>query len=257
MSADPENRLANVERILDRMALASEKNKQEFEERLRKREEEAAAWRKEDEARRKEDEARRKEDEARMRKREAEDEARRKEDEARRKETEAWRKDSEAAAKKLHAELAETGRYIAAVGKQIGGLDDNFGHMVETLFADSLRESLTFNGVHYDKVVCNFAVRNGAQDEAEFDTLMFNDEAVALVEIKSRLHPNFVDEMVYKKAANFRRWLPEYAQRKLYLGIGTMSFSVEAAKRAEKLGVSLLCQKGNKIEYAVAATKSF
>jgi hypothetical protein len=112
---------------------------------------------------------------------------------------------------------------------------------------------MEFAGVHFDgvdnKFKCSMKMPDGSIVRDQFDIVLVNDNAVAVVEVKYSAKDSYPRKMVEQKVPNFRTLFPRYAGYKIYLGLGSMSFSDEVVREAKKLGVGLLKQVGEAIEY--------
>ncbi|MDR0867852.1 MAG: hypothetical protein LBP75_05170, partial [Planctomycetota bacterium] len=84
-----------------------------------------------------------------------------------------------------------------------------------------------------------------------------NKKAVALISLKYRVRKSDVKDMVERQVVNFRQLFPEYDGYKIYLGIGGMSFDKGVIDEAKKLGIGLLQQKGEIVEYVNDEVKPY
>jgi Holliday junction resolvase-like predicted endonuclease len=91
----------------------------------------------------------------------------------------------------------------------------------------------------------------------EFDVVMYNGTSIAIIEIKYRVHQDFLNTLATSKVENFRKLFPMYAKHKIYLGIASMSFNKEVISEAKKLGIGILKQKGDTIEYDTEYMKAY
>jgi len=152
--------------------------------------------------------------------------------------------------KDLFAKLAEK---QAETWAMIGGMSKSDGEFAENLFFHSLEKSKTFAGVHFDTVSNKFGrskkMPNGTKLEDQFDIVMANDNAVAIIEVKYRARSEDPKEMIERKVPNFRKLFSDYADSKIYLGLGSFSFDDRTTKEAEKLGIGLLKVSGDMVEY--------
>ncbi|MDR2580540.1 MAG: hypothetical protein LBC85_06050 [Fibromonadaceae bacterium] len=135
----------------------------------------------------------------------------------------------------------------------IGGMGRSNGAFAENLFFHSLEKSKTFAGVHFDTVSNKFKrlkkLPDGTKLEDQFDIVMTNDDAIAIIEVKYKAQDDDVKKMIEKKIPNFKALFSDYAGYKIYLGLGSFSFDEYTAKEAEKLGVGLLQVSGDTVEY--------
>ncbi|MDR3182994.1 MAG: hypothetical protein LBT89_08785 [Planctomycetaceae bacterium] len=179
------------------------------------------------------------EQEQRIRKESAKQEQRLREESARREQR--IREEDEQRKKDLDERFRE-------VSLEIGGIGHSNGAFAEEYFINSLKASMTFGGIKFDEIHPHIStLRNGVRDE--FDIIMANRSVVALIEVKYRVKRDFLITLTTRKVENFRMLLPDYADRTIYLGIGSMSFTDDVIAAAKGLGVGILKQTGETIEY--------
>lgn len=73
---------------------------------------------------------------------------------------------------------------------------------------------------------------------------MYNADSVAIIEVKHKVHPSDLDDLLGKKLSNFKALFPRFAATAIYLGIAGMSIPPTVAQKAEKAGVAVLRQVG-------------
>jgi len=84
---------------------------------------------------------------------------------------------------------------------------------------------------------------------AQFDIVLLNGDSIALIEAKYKADEEDVKELVEKKVPNFRFLYREFANYKLYLGIGSLVLKDRVVQEAKKLGIGLMEQHGDAVEY--------
>ncbi|GHV68558.1 hypothetical protein FACS1894199_15970 [Bacteroidia bacterium] len=179
-------------------------------------------------------------------KRAAEAEKRREEyDKRREKESAEW-----------HASWKELKEYQANVSKEIGGIASNNGYFAEEYFINALQKKKTFAGIRYDHVGPNIKAFDGTLQD-EFDIVMYNGSSIAIIEVKYRVHPDFLTTLTTKKVQNFRKLFPKFAKHKIYLGIASMSFNAEVIIGAKKLGIGMLKPQGDTLECDTEHIKAY
>ncbi|GBU25081.1 hypothetical protein R83H12_01720 [Fibrobacteria bacterium R8-3-H12] len=155
--------------------------------------------------------------------------------------------------KKTAAAQEETDRLFKKLGLNVAGISNSNGKFAEELFYDSLESSKTFAGVHFDAVSNVFGgterMPDGTMLQDQFDIVMINDNAVAIIEIKYKADRDYPKKMAKEKVNNFRVLFPKYSNYKIYLGLGSLVFEKRVVDEAKKHGIGLLKQKGNTIEY--------
>jgi len=147
----------------------------------------------------------------------------------------------------------ETDRQIKEVSRQLGGMGNSNGDFAEEFFYNSLRETMTFAGVHFDMISDKFRTRRIMPDKtekkAQFDIVLHNGDSLALIEVKYKAELEDVEEMIEEKVPNFRFLYPQYAKYKLYLGIGSLVLKDRIVQEAKKLGIGLMEQRGDAVEH--------
>jgi len=155
--------------------------------------------------------------------------------------------------KKITAMQEENARLIKAMQREIGGMGNSNGEFAEEFFYNSLKETMTFAGIHFEYISDKFARQKKMPDKtevrAQFDIVLLNGDSLALIEAKYKADEEDVKEMIEKKIPNFKFLYPEYAKHKLYLGIGSLVLKDRVVQEAKKLGIGLMEQRGDAVEY--------
>ncbi len=142
---------------------------------------------------------------------------------------------------------------IAATNASVNGISDSNGMFAEELFFNTLSEKKEFAGIHFDDVADDFGymlkLSDGTRLKDQFDIVMLNDVAVALVEVKYRARKADVKTLAGQKVKNFKILFPVYKDLKIYLGLGALAYEDDVIDEARKYGIGLLKQVGNAIEY--------
>lgn len=138
---------------------------------------------------------------------------------------------------KGEAQLAETKRILSGIGI-------NLGQAAEDFFAHSLQKNKKLGKVKFDAVALQLKGHKGKVQD-EFDVVMYNGNSVGLVEVKHKVHPADVEQLITRKLPNFRALFPAYQGAAFYLGIAGMSIPQEVVEIAENEGVAVLRQVGD------------
>ena len=168
--------------------------------------------------------------------------------------------EEEAEKKKREDEWNRIKEYIRRVQKEVGGISKGNALMAEEYFFYSLERSKTFGGIHFDDVDRNvYEARHVNRDLliGEYDIVMTNKDAVCVLEVKYRVRTEDVARLSGEIAKNFRLLFPQYANMKLYLGIGGMSFEGISEKRAKELGIGILKLNGDAVEIDDTELKAY
>ena len=192
-------------------------------------------------------EARRKEAEERQEAQRKEAEIWRKEIKALQKETEARRKEAEIQHKETEAQVKKTSesleKGIKDLRKIVGDLGNSWGDLCENLIRGNLAERLKERGIEVEKVVTN--IKN---EFSEFDIVAINGEEIVVVEVKSKLDSNDVQNFL-GQIKKFKGLWPRLSKgKKVY---GAMAFVASArpsaVTKAEKAGLFVISGTGDVI----------
>jgi len=148
---------------------------------------------------------------------------------------------------KFDQDMAEISAQLKKNSIQIGGISNNQGYHAEQFFQDIFEKKLEFGGVKYDEMIPNLAYK-GKKGEIEFDIALVNGDSIALIEVKNRIHPDFVKELAEERVEKFREFFREFENYKVYLGIAGFSFSDEVLDRASAYGIGVIKQVGDSVE---------
>jgi len=155
----------------------------------------------------------------------------------------------------------ETARVVKEVSEQLGGMGNSNGDFAEEFFYNSLKDTMTFAGIRFDTISDKFArtkiMPDKTERKAQFDIVLHNGKAIALIEVKYKARLEDVRKMVEKKLPNFRLLFPEYSKYKLYLGIGSLVLKDRIIQEAKKLGIGLMEQRGDAVEYKTSCVKVY
>jgi hypothetical protein len=128
--------------------------------------------------------------------------------------------------------VKETARQLQDLKAQVSGVSDNIGLSAEEYFQTAFAKNLNFAGIRFDEMQANTTKTRGGKS-CEFDIVLVNHDAVALIEAKHRVRKAFPEEMAVEKVAAFRSLFPEYKDYKLYLGIAGFSMDGDAVKTVD------------------------
>jgi Holliday junction resolvase-like predicted endonuclease len=126
-------------------------------------------------------------------------------------------------------------------------MGQNQGDVAEEFFYNSLEDSPTLGGIHYDFKDKSWRKRSGKVQD-EFDIVLVNAEHVALIEVKYKAHANDLAKILDKKISNFKILFPEYASYQHHLGFASLHMNDELKQSALDAGVMVLQRKGDVME---------
>ncbi len=154
-------------------------------------------------------------------------------------------------------QIADQSKQIADQSKQIGGIDDNTGRHAEQFFQNVFAENKVFGGIEYDEIILNMAHKERDGERVEFDIVLENGKAVALIEVKNRIRSHFVQKLAEKRVKKFREYFPRYKDYDVYLGIAGFSLDKAVLEMARKYGVGIIRQVGKGIEMKEGRLKKY
>jgi hypothetical protein len=131
----------------------------------------------------------------------------------------------------------------AEIWRQIGGISNSNGEVAEEYFINAFQQNPKLNGETYKDVTPN--VRFPGLDD-EYDIFLSNNKSIAIIEIKYNVKQDDIGRLK-KKAENFRKFLPEYNKRKLYLGLASLSFRKTTEQKIIDEGIAAIKQVGDKM----------
>jgi hypothetical protein len=154
---------------------------------------------------------------------------------------------SELAAVEMRQVMAQMGSRLDSMGILVGNVGRNQGDVAEEFFYNSLEDSPTLGGIHYDYKGKSWRKQLGKVQD-EFDIVLVNAEHVALIEVKYKAHANDLAKMLDKKISNFKVLFPEYANYQHHLGFASLHMNDELKQSALDAGVMVLQRKGDVME---------
>jgi len=161
----------------------------------------------------------------------------------------------------FNEKFEKLGIFVKDINSNVVGIGNSNGEFAEEYFHNSLKNKMEFAGVHFDDISTAFKRLRKAPDgkriEDQFDIVMLNGEAAAIIEIKYKARKGDPKQMVSQKISNFRFLFPDHAKLKIYLGLAAFTFEESAVKEAKELGIGLLKQVGETIEYETKWVRAY
>ena len=141
---------------------------------------------------------------------------------------------------------ADFDRRMKEINKTLGGWANNHGTFAEEYFYNSFENGKkNFFGEHFDEIKKKWSSSwQGVEDE--YDIVLCNHTAVAIIEVKYKAHVNDIPA-VLKKAETFRILFPNYKDFKIYLGLASLAFYPELEQECIKEGIAIIKQVGDTV----------
>jgi len=152
--------------------------------------------------------------------------------------------------------MAKLDEKLKEIGERIGGISDNQGFHAEQFFQDVFKRKLEFGMVKYYEMIPNLTYRDKGVN-IEFDIALLNGNSIALIEVKNRIHPNFVRELAEERIEKFREYFPRYKDYSAYLGIAGFSFCDEVLDQASRYGIGIVKQVGDGVEIEASNLRAY
>jgi len=146
----------------------------------------------------------------------------------------------------LSEKFSHTEKLFAQTREQIGGISRSNGEFCEEYFINSFKENPTLLGEKYDRVL-EYHKPEPVVINDEYDLILRNGTTVALIEMKYKASTHDVGKM-FSKLETYRINFSMFKDYKIYLCLASFRFPKAVRERAEKEGIVLIQQRGEKIE---------
>jgi hypothetical protein len=149
--------------------------------------------------------------------------------------------------KRTEEQIARNDRMLTEkldrMGITLGNIGQNQGDVAEEFFFQSLIKDNRLGSIRFDDVVKNMEKHRGHIQE-EYDLVMTNGDAIAVVEVKYKAHKNDLDKLD-RKMKHFKQLFPIYRAYKQYGAIATFHINDDAKEEALKRGYFVLQRSGD------------
>ncbi|MEO0206999.1 MAG: NERD domain-containing protein [candidate division WOR-3 bacterium] len=147
--------------------------------------------------------------------------------------------------KKLSIQISKVSEEVRNTTKAVANLKGIWQDYTEDTIREGLKYALSKLGFKGFKVMSNVKVEKG-DDNMEVDGIVLGDDYVIVLEVKTTLRVDDVDEFVEELEKRFLRFFPEYKGYKLYGAVAGMKFQQFADRYANKRGLIVLKHKDGK-----------
>ncbi len=151
-----------------------------------------------------------------------------------------------------NAQMKRTDEKLERIGITLGNISNNQGSVAEEFFYNSLAQTQTLAGIHYDIVYKNMTA-NANKIQDEYDIVMVNGKDIAIIKVKYKTHEGDLDKLLTKKYENFKKLFPMYKDYNHHLVLATFSLYDDLKEMALANGVTVLQREGDTIESFVSA----
>ena len=170
---------------------------------------------------------------------------------------EEWRKEWDKGMQELKNSQAETDKIVKQNAKQLGGIGNNLGAETTEFFYNSFKYgNKEIFGEKFDDVFTEEKRKTIKGYEDEYDILLFNGQAVCIIEVKTKADTSDVLDMGRKKIT-FRKNFPEHNAKRLYLAMASKKFHPLTEKACKENGIAMIKQVGNTVAIFDENLKTF
>ena len=225
MDKDSDNKrktptIADIMKVLDRIAADREAEREASKIEDKKRQEEADkrqadAEKRQEEADKRQADAEKRQEEAD--KRQADAEKRQEEADKRQADAEKRQAESDKQLQSLKEELRSVGEYVKEVGKNVGNVRNQWGDIAEYLVAGDFSNIIKEHfGIDIKRTLHSFGGKHGGKNW-EIDAFATNDDVVIIGEVKLTLTKDAIDKFVNGSLSDFYLYFPElHGHKKIY-----------------------------------------
>ena len=173
------------------------------------------------------------------------------------KELEKWQEKWDKGMQELKNSQAETDKIVKQNAKQLGGIGNNLGAETTEFFYNSFKYgNKEIFGEKFDDVFTEEKRKTIKGYEDEYDILLFNGQAVCIIEVKTKADTSDVLDMGRKKIT-FRKNFPEHNAKRLYLAMASKKFHPLTEKACKENGIAMIKQVGNTVAIYDENLKTF
>jgi len=147
----------------------------------------------------------------------------------------------------LDKRFIETAVEMEKLNKHLGSISKNNGDMAEEYFFSAFRKDKIFMNEQYDRIQKGFFYSFECP-RGEFDIVLFNGKSVAIIEVKYKARSENINiEDLISRIERFKKYVPEYKNHNIYLGVAAMSFKSGLASKLHNAGIATIHPMGKKM----------
>ena len=154
--------------------------------------------------------------------------------------------------KRTDEQMKRTDEKLKRMGITLGNVTNNQGDVAEEFFFQSLIKDNRLGSIRFDDVVKNMEKHRGKIQE-EYDLVMTNGDALAVVEVKYKVHQHDLDKLD-RKMRHFKQLFPIYQHFKQYGAIASFHINDDAKAEALRRGYFVLQRSGDLVHTEASAS---
>ncbi len=150
--------------------------------------------------------------------------------------------------------IAETGKQIKDTNQQLKETDKKIEKLigrwslfVEGLVLPAAKKLFHERGIEIEHISQHAEVTRNGQEGIEIDILGVNGEYAVLIEAKSTLDVQAIDEHL-ERLSKFKTFFPEYRDKKAIGAVAGIVIRSDAARYAYKQGLFVIAQSGDTVK---------
>ncbi len=169
------------------------------------------------------------------------------------KQTDEQMKKTDEQMKKTDEQMKKTDEKLERIGIYLGNVTRNQGDVAEEFFFNSLVNQPHLGSIYFNEITTNMKRHRGNIQE-EYDLFLTNGDAIAIVEVKYKAHPNDLDKLD-RKIKNFKLLFPIYEDYKLYGALAGFYINDDTKNEALTRGYFVLQRSGDLIHTECPASQ--
>lgn len=163
---------------------------------------------------------------------------------------------TEAQIERTEAQIAKTERQVEKTNQTVERFIGNYSYRAEQFFIKAIKkQALKIGDFQFDELYPNFT-KQSRHSGIEIDALLVNSRVVAIVEIKTTLHPNDIERMS-DKIKRFRQQCPNYNELKLLVVVAGETVYQESKEKALEEGYVVLESDHEKMKMDLSSHRLF
>jgi Holliday junction resolvase-like predicted endonuclease len=149
-----------------------------------------------------------------------------------------YSKEQDARSRNLDSKSREQDKRVKELNKLFV---NQWGYLVESLVEGKIVELLNDRGIKVQHTATNL---KSFKDEAEIDIIAENGNEIVVIEVKTTLRNDYIDEFL-EKLNNFKKYFPKYRENIVYGAMAYLKSPEIVAARAKKQGLLLIKATGD------------
>ncbi len=141
----------------------------------------------------------------------------------------------------------DTDKMMKNLMKKSSEFDSNWGKLVEAMVEPAVLGLFKDRGIDVSVVTNNIVIEKDGKQVFEMDMLLRNGDSVVLVEVKTTLRHNDVNEHIEKRLKRFKEFFPEYNDKKIYGAVAYIKCKENADLYATRKGLFVLTFSGKNL----------